>query len=139
MKTDWSFVFELLCIGTLSIMLLYMAKYIDMQAKRIDRLELEMESVISRKQVGGVTWEGKEDKEDEQIKHHFSDDWEDSTKIRYISAVDSRLSVRTKEEKRRTEKLLKDVLAITVLNIKNDRIVEKAIPTIVKATSLLAK
>ena len=53
--------FELLCIGTLSIMLLYMAKYIDMQAKRIDRLELEMESVISRKQVGGVTWEGKED------------------------------------------------------------------------------
>jgi hypothetical protein len=60
MKTDWSFVFELLCIGTLSIMLLYMAKYIDMQAKRIDKLELEMESVVSRKELGGVTWHDKE-------------------------------------------------------------------------------
>lgn len=139
MKTDWSFVIELLCIGLLSVTMLVTGQYVDMQAKRIDRLELEMESVISRKQVGGVTWEGKEDKDDTQTKKHFSEDWEYSTKIRYISAVDSRLSVRTKEEKKRTEKLLKDVLAITVLNIKNDRIVEKAIPTIVKATSLLTK
>lgn len=61
MKTDWGFVFELLCIGTLSIMLLYTGKYIDMQAKRVDRLELEMQSLISRKEIEAeVTWHDKE-------------------------------------------------------------------------------
>ena len=62
MKTDWGFVFELLCIGALSIMLLYTGQYIDVQAKRIDKLELEMESVIIRKEiVGEVTWHDKEE------------------------------------------------------------------------------
>ena len=62
MKTDWGFVFELLCIGLLLITMLYMSQYIDMQAKRIDKLELEMESVISRKEIeGGTTWHDKEE------------------------------------------------------------------------------
>jgi len=40
-KTDWHFVVTLLCIGVLGIAMCYIGKYIDMQAKRIDRLELE--------------------------------------------------------------------------------------------------
>lgn len=40
-KTDWYFVVNLLCIGMLGIAMCYMCKYINMQAERIDRLELE--------------------------------------------------------------------------------------------------
>ena len=67
MKTDWAFVLNLLCVGAISFMVFYTGKYIDMQAKRIDRLELEMESVMSavfpprEKPKAEVTWEDKEE------------------------------------------------------------------------------
>ena len=61
MKTDWSFVVTLLSIGALCWFMVFTGMYIDKQAKRIDKLELEMESVISRKEIeGGVTWHDKE-------------------------------------------------------------------------------
>jgi CDP-diglyceride synthetase len=41
LKTDWGFVINLLCVGVLGCMMCYIAVYIDMQAKRIDYLEIE--------------------------------------------------------------------------------------------------
>ena len=41
LKTDWGFVVTLLCIGVLGIMMSYIGSYIDIQAKRIDYLEIE--------------------------------------------------------------------------------------------------
>ena len=40
-KTDWGFVINLLCIGALGCMSCFIGSYIDMQAKRIDYLEVE--------------------------------------------------------------------------------------------------
>lgn len=67
MKTDWSFIITLLSIGSLCWFMVFTGMYIDKQAKRIDRLELEMESVISavfpprEKPKAEVTWEDKEE------------------------------------------------------------------------------
>lgn len=40
-KTNWSRVINLLCICVLSCMMGFIVNYIDMQAKRIDYLEIE--------------------------------------------------------------------------------------------------
>ncbi len=40
-KTDWGFVINLLCIGALGCMSCFIGSYIDMQAQRIDYLEIE--------------------------------------------------------------------------------------------------
>jgi len=67
MKTDWSFVVTLLSIGALCWFMVFTGMYIDKQAKRIDKLELEMESVMSavfpprEKPKAEVTWEDKEE------------------------------------------------------------------------------
>jgi len=67
MKTDWSFIITLLSIGSLCWFMVFTGMYIDKQTKRIDRLELEMESVISavfpprEKPKAEVTWEDKEE------------------------------------------------------------------------------
>jgi len=67
MKTDWSFIITLLSIGSLCWFMVFTGMYIDKQAKRIDRLELEMESVMSavfpprEKPKAEVTWEDKEE------------------------------------------------------------------------------
>jgi hypothetical protein len=40
-KTNWGLVINLLCIGVLGCMVCFIGYYIDMQAKRIDYLEIE--------------------------------------------------------------------------------------------------
>ena len=40
-KTDWMWVVQMLMLGALGIAMLYVGKYVDMQAKRIDYLEIE--------------------------------------------------------------------------------------------------
>ena len=64
-KTDWSFVITLLSIGALCWFMVFTGMYIDKQAKRIDKLELEMESVMGvvsplEKPKAGVTWHDKQ-------------------------------------------------------------------------------
>ena len=40
-KTNWEFVITLMCVAALGSMMCYVGKYIDMQAQRIDYLEIE--------------------------------------------------------------------------------------------------
>ena len=40
-KTDWSFIVNLLCIGALGWVMCFIGHYIDIQARRIDYLEIE--------------------------------------------------------------------------------------------------
>tara|TARA_R110000772_G_scaffold264405_1_gene384919 strand:+ start:45 stop:269 length:225 start_codon:yes stop_codon:yes gene_type:complete len=40
-KTDWGFVVNLLCIGALGWLMCYIGIYVDIQAQRIDYLEIE--------------------------------------------------------------------------------------------------
>ena len=40
-KTDWGLVINLLCIGAIGCMMCFIGYYIDIQAKRIDYLEIE--------------------------------------------------------------------------------------------------
>ncbi len=70
-KTDWGFVTVLLCIGAILITMCYIGKYIDMQAQRIDYLEVEnirhnealsilLPSIKKEEVKGGVYWHDKE-------------------------------------------------------------------------------
>jgi hypothetical protein len=60
-KTDWNFVATLCCIGLFGILLCGMARWIDVQAQRIDTLELEMISLKGPATVkkAEVYWHGK--------------------------------------------------------------------------------
>ena len=69
-KTNWGLVINLLCIGVLGCMVCFIGYYIDMQAKRIDYLEIEnikhrealqvlLPSTKEEVRVG-VSWHGKE-------------------------------------------------------------------------------
>ena len=70
-KTDWGFVVNLLCICAIGCMMGFIGNYIDMQAKRIDYLEIEnikhrealyvlLPSTKEEPVKAGTTWHGKE-------------------------------------------------------------------------------
>ena len=70
-KTNWSRVINLLCICVLSCMMGFIVNYIDMQAKRIDYLEIEnikhrgalhvlLPSIKEEEVKAGTMWHDKE-------------------------------------------------------------------------------
>ena len=69
-KTNWGLVINLLCIGVLGCMVCFIGYYIDMQAKRIDYLEIEnikhreaLQVLLpsTKEEVSvGTSWHGKE-------------------------------------------------------------------------------
>ena len=66
-KTDWSFVVNLLCIGLLGLAVCALGNYINIQAERISLLEVDHIIPASHHHhrddavKPGVTWKGKED------------------------------------------------------------------------------
>jgi len=66
-KTDWNFVMNLICIGLIGITMCMIGKYVNIQAERIDLLELDHIIPASHHHHDeddvkpGVTWKGKVD------------------------------------------------------------------------------